>query len=266
MRLIKSSVFLISTTIAFSAFAEEKKIIENCTSTREYITTQGYLKDKKEYALDDKKIAEVANIVAGGCTGAASRFIQTMSFLVDAEVPANQALNYSKTIALEDDVIFNNFISIFKKIYVEKYFDLSTTKSLKMASELTAKMDREPKIVLEDFNTLADFCMNEKELDLGYDRCADFVLKTLVNSKEIKASIGKAALDFFDFLVRDQQGPKISTLKALEEIEKVSLYGNTGYLNYKEAFVFSNSEKGMNLKNDEAMKFAYDMASKSIKK
>lgn len=266
MSLFKSSIVLISSSFIFSASAEEKKIIDTCTSTKEYITTQGYLKDKKEYALDDKKIAEIANVVAGGCTGAAARFIQTMNFLVDAEVPANQALNYSKTIALEDDVIFNNFVSIFKKIYVEKYFDLTTTKSLKMASELTAKMDREPKVVLEDFNMLADFCMNEKELDLGYDRCADFVLKTLINSKDMKTSIGKSALEFFDFLVRDQQGPKISTLKALEEIEKVSTFGNMGFVNYKEGFVFSNSEKGMNLKNEEAMKFAYDMASKSIKK
>lgn len=266
MRFLQSSIFIISTTLTIAAHAEEIKVIDNCTSTKEYITTQSYLKDKKEYSLDDKKIAEVATIVSGGCTGAASRFIQTMNFLIDAEVPANQALAYSKTIALEEDVIFNNFVSIFKKIYVEKYFDLTTAKSLKMASELTAKMDREPKVVLEDFNTLSDFCMNEKELDLGYDRCADFVLKTLVNSKNIKTSIGKNSLEFFDFLVRDQQGPKISTLKALEEIEKISSYGNIGYLNYKEAFVFASSEKGMNLKNDEAMKFSYDMASKTIKK
>lgn len=266
MSLKNTTFILLASVVFFNLRAEEKKIIDNCTSTKEFITTQGYLKDKKEYALDDKKITEISNVVAGGCTGAASRFIQTMNFLVDAEVPANQALSYSKTIALEDEVIFNNFVSIFKKIYVEKYFDLSTTKSLKMASELTAKMDRDPKIVLEDFNTLADFCMNEKELDLGYDRCADFVLKTLINSKEMKASIGKAALEFFDFLVRDQQGPKLSTLKALEEIERVSSFGNTGFANYKEGFVFSNSEKGMNLKNEEAMKFAYDMASKSIKK
>jgi hypothetical protein len=252
--------------LSLNTYAEEKKVKEECQSTKEFITTLNYLKNKKEYGIEEKKSIEISSFVASGCNGAANRFIQTMNFLTDAEVPTNLALVNAKNVALENDQVYNNFVTIFKKIYVEKYFDLTAAKSLKMASELTVKMDKEPSKVLEDFNTLGDFCMGRNGVDLGYEKCSEFIFKTLIKSKDLNVSIGKQAIEFFDFLTKEEKGPKLTVANALLEIEKVVEFGPNGMTNYRDGFSFALNNQGLNYGNIEAMKFAYDMAYKSFKK
>lgn len=259
-------IFVLLLLAATGLKAQDTKGSENCQSTKEYVTTLNYLKAKKEYGLEDKKSQEIAHYVSSGCNGAAGRFIQTMNFLTDAEVPTNLSLQHAKIISQESDIIYSNFVTIFKKIYVEKFFDLPAGKSLKIAGDLTAKMDKDAKFVMEDFDALGDFCLGQKGLDLGYDKCSDFIFNVLTKTKNISSTIHKAAIESFDFLVKEENGPKISVIKALAEIEKISEFGNSGFSNYKEAYLFGSSEKGLNLKNGEAMTFAADMARKTFKK
>lgn len=258
-------VILLS-SISLYTFAETDKPTQECLSTREFVTTLNFLKSKKELSIEDKKAVEIASFVSNGCTGAANRFIQTTSFLIDAEIPSNQAIVVAKNISQENDMVFNNFLSIFKKIYIEKYFDLPATKSLKMATDLTVKMKKDSSKVLEDFNALGEFCLNRNGLDLGFEKCSNFIFTILIKSKDINVSISKPSIEFYDFLVKEEKGPKLSTLKALTQIENIIEFGANGILNFNQAYSFATNADGLNIGTEPALKFAEEMAHKSIKK
>lgn len=251
--------------VSLNVFAIETTPQIDCHSTKEFITTLNYLKGQKEFGIEEKKAIEISEKIAAGCDGAANRFIQTLIFLTDAEVPSKLAITSASNIALKTDQVFNNFTTIFKKIYVEKYFDLSASKSLKMASELTLDMEKDSSIVIEDFNTLGDFCLSSNGLDLGYDKCADFIFNTLQKSKTLNISISKDAIEFFDYLVKENKGPKLTVLNATTVIENTVEFGPTGVSNYKEAFNFASSTSGLSLSTKDSLKFANEMAKKTIK-
>ena len=108
--------------------------------------------------------------------------------------------------------------------------------------------------------------MAQNGLDLDYNKCADFVHQVLMNSKDVDSTIGKQALEFFDFLIKDEKGPKMNSKEALKEVERLVAFGPNGFTNYMTGFAFAINPKGLNLGISPATKFAEEMANLSIKK
>ncbi len=263
--MMKTTGFIFLLLISTTLVAEEKNPnLEKCTSTKEFITTYNYLKDKKEFELKDDKVIELSKAVSKTCTDGAKRFIQSIDFLVDAEIPTKSALNTAKDLAGKSNTVVDNFYNIFKTVFVEKYFDLPADKALKISSDLTFNLDQDPKTLIEDFKKLAEFCTEEQGADLSYTVCADFIHKVLMNSEKFKDSIALNVVSTFEFLTTDQKGPKLKVPQALKEIEEISKYGNHSFDNFKDAYEFAMSEKGLNLKEEKAISFAKEMASYTI--
>ncbi len=240
--------------------------IKRCDSSKEFITSYNYLKDKKELELPVKSIFSHAKEISANCTGAANRFIQTVNFLVDAEIPSSEALKKGKSISALSDQHLEAFLSIFKKIYIEKYFDLSAIKSLKIASELTENTKKSPAKILTDFEILGEYCMGKEGLELGFEKCSDFIASTLSNSNEYDETISESVISFIDFLTKEEKGPKLPINQALVETEKTALYGISGFNNFKEGFIFSFSEKGLGLGLKESLDLGRDLSKNAIKK
>jgi hypothetical protein len=259
----KSAYVLFSLLISANIFSLE---IKKCDSSKEFITGYNYLKDKKELELPVKSIFSHAKEISTNCTGSANRFIQTVNFLIDAEIPSNDALKKGKAISALSDQHLEAFLSIFKKIYVEKYFDLSAIKSLKIASELTESAKKSPAKILADFEKLGEYCMGKEGLELGFEKCSDFIATTLSNSNEYDESISESVISFIDFLTKEEKGPKLPINQALIETEKTAMYGISGFNNFREGFIFSFSEKGLGLGLKESLDIGRDLSKNAIKK
>ena len=120
--------------------------------------------------------------------------------------------------------------------------------------------------MIDDFNILGDFCLSKNGLDLNYEKCSQFIFNVLTNTKNSQEKIGKSSIDFFEYLVRDEKGPKMSATKALTEIEKTVEFGSNGFANFIQAYAFAISTQGLNYSNESSLKFAREMAIKSFKK
>lgn len=257
-----------SLILAFTNLHAEEtkaKVIE-CKSSKEFITTFNFLKNKKEFELDEKSMLSVAQKVSLGCNDSANRFIKILNNLLEAEVNSKKAIEIAIKVANEDNFYSENFLDIFKKLYVEKYFDLPVDKALQYTIELTPKMEKEPKKNLEDFNLLTSFCMGKNELDLTVEKCALFVKNTLISSKDFNNTIAKDAISFYDFLVKDDKGPHMKTMEALKTIEETVKYGPTSFANFQETFSFAMSPNGLSKDNSTALKLAKEITSQSFKK
>lgn len=249
-----------------SAVYSQEYWLNACSASKEYITTVNYLRDHKEYGLEDKQIREIADTVSSGCTDSALRFVKVMDLLTKASLPSELALSEAKRLALKSNAEGDNFVSIFRRIYLEKFFDLSANEALNLAKKLTFELERDHLRVMNDFNILSDFCLGRKGMDLSLSKCAEIIGNIVPKGEDNSNSIAKSFVDLIDFMTMDDKGPQMTLLKAVDEAAKVLEFGSRASDNYVLAYRFAISEKGLALPGAEASKFATNMASKSIKK
>ncbi|GAB4021399.1 MAG: hypothetical protein Fur0010_24420 [Bdellovibrio sp.] len=262
---MKLSMALFLSLISSSLYSQEYWS-NACSASKEYITTVNYLRDHKEFGLEDKQIREVADAVSLGCTDSALRFAKVMDLLVQASLPSHIALEEAKRLSQKTNAESDNFIAIFRRIYLEKFFDLSANDALALAKKLTFEVERDHVRVMNDFNILSDFCLERKGMDLSLLKCAEIIGKIIPKGEDNSNSIAKSFLELIEFLTLDEKGPKITLLKAIEITESVLDHGARATDNYILAYKFAINEKGLAIGGNEAMSFAQNMASRSIKK
>jgi hypothetical protein len=260
------AIFIMFMSYQVNTYCTETKKNSECLSSREFITSLNFLRSKPELGLNEKNSLNLAEFISSGCTGSAERFIKTLNLLTNAEIPSTMALPVAKRISQAEDQDSDNFQAIFKKVYIEKFFDLPAEKSLTFAEELTGKMDKDSSKMIDDFNVLSEFCLSRNGLDLGLKNCADIIFKVLTKTKNVNAKIGKEYLDLFNFLTANEKGPKLSSLKAIEEAGKVIEFGPAGITNFIQGYQFAISEKGLKSGVKEALEVGNKMASFTFKK
>jgi len=280
-----------------------------CSTSKEYITTLNFLRDHKEFGLEEKGIQSIADNVSKGCTDSALRFIKATDMLVKASLPTVTALEEGQRLAVKSNAETENFVSIFKRIYLEKFFDLPASDALALAKKITMELEHDhvrvlsdfnelsdfclnrkgldlslktcsdmigkiiPKVelerdhvrVLSDFNELSDFCLNRKGLDLSLKTCSDMIGKIIPKGEDQAPSIARAFVDLIEFMTVDSKGPQIPLKQAIDESIKILDHGSRAADNYILAFKFAISEKGLSMKNKDAMAFSATMASRSVK-
>lgn len=235
-----------------------------CSTSKEYITTLNFLRDHKEFGLEEKGIQSIADNVSKGCTDSALRFIKATDMLVKASLPTATALEEGQRLAVKSNAEAENFVTIFKRIYLEKFFDLPASDALSLAKKITVELERDHIRVMSDFNELSDFCLNRKGLDLSLKTCSDMIGQIIPKGEDKAPSIAKAFVDLVEFMTVDSKGPQIPLKKAIDESIAVLDHGSRAADNYILAFKFAISEKGLAMKNTDAMAFSSTMASRSI--
>ena len=236
-----------------------------CSTSKEYITTINFLRDHKEFGLEEKSLQSIADNVSKGCTDSALRFIKATDMLVKASLPTTTALEEGQRLAVKSNAEAENFVSVFKRIYLEKFFDLPASDALALAKKITVELERDHVRVMSDFNELSDFCLNRKGLDLSLKTCSDMIGKIIPKGEDKAPSIARAFVDLIEFMTVDSKGPQIPLKQAIDESIKVLDHGSRAADNYILAFKFAISEKGLSMKNTDAMAFSATMASRSVK-
>lgn len=241
---------------------EESKV---CYSSREYITTMEYIRNQKDFALNENQARELANKVSTGCTGASKRFIQTTQLLVKSGMPSNTAIETGIEYALGSDEAFLAFVSVFKSSYLESLLDLDLKLSLDISKELSQSYKGNKTLVEKDFSRLVDFCVSRKSLDLPLVECAKTASRVVKSGEDFQFKIGNDFIDVFNY-VTDKNSANLPTFEALKVAENVVKFGPEAKANFFKAYEYGVAKNGLDKTIIDAIEFGKTMASRSIKK
>lgn len=256
---------LISLAVAAPQIQQEQnEFKEQCSAAKEYVTTLNYLREHKEFSIQQTDALKVASDVSKGCSGASLRFIQVVTLLTKAGIDSGTAVVTGKEFAFQTDDKTQSFISIFKGSFLKKFLDMDLLSSKKIALELTVGLKKAPQIVGEDFAAIANFCAQNQGLDLPKTQCAEYALKVIKDADQFEGPIAPPFLELFNFLTNESAGPKATTYDALKLAESVLKYGPIAKDNFVTAYRFAISKKGLDIGRNEAIVFATQMASQSV--
>ena len=254
-------LILLSISSYALAFSDNEKI-QNCHSTKEYITTFRYLEGKKIFSLKKNDIMKVADTVSKGCSGAAKRFIEITDLLVKAEVETSESIKIAMEFSAKNDQTVNTFITIFKETFLKEYLDLDVVSAISFSKKLSLEKEGDPTMIKNDFQKIVKFCLDQKNLDLSGPKCSDLASKIALSGTKFNIEMAPIFLEHFDFLT-DKDGVNLSTYKALEISLKLIGGGPLSAENFKDAYKFAISKSGLDLGKEAAINYAEIMAQRS---
>jgi hypothetical protein len=264
---MKVLLLMTSFCILSPVFATSPALVkpQACLSTREFITTLEFLRDHKEFSLDESKLRELAHKVSQGCTGASKRFIQITNVLVKAGIPTKAALEAALTMATSTDEATAAFISIFKGAFLESMLDMDTKSALEIAMDLSHSFSGNRKHVQDNFNQLAEFCVSKKSLDLPVQQCGKMAARVIKSAENFDFKISRDFIALFEYLT-GKPSTNLPTYQALEIAEYAVKFGPEAKDNFIKAYEYALAKKGFDVAAKDAIEFGKTMASRSVKK
>ncbi len=237
--------------------------IENCHSTKEYITTFRYLEDKKVFLLKKVDMMKIADVVSKGCSGAAKRFIEITDLLVKAQVETSDSIKLAMEFSAKNDQTGQAFIAIFKEAFLKEYLDLDIKSAIDFSRKLSLDKEGDPQMIKNDFQKIVKFCLAQKSLDLSGPKCSELASKVVISGTKFNTEMSPIFLDNYEYLT-DTEGVNLSTYKAIEISLKLIESGPLSAENFKDAYKFAMSKSGLDLGKEAAINYAEIMAQRSI--
>lgn len=243
----------------------EPKLIK-CESTKEYVTTVQFLRDKKDFGIDQAGILKIADEISLGCSGASQRFIKITRLLTKVGIDTKNSIETAKRFAAKDDSFVDAFITIFKQTYNQDELDLDALNALKISTQLSVEFDGTVKHAVSDFNELANFCKSRKEMDLPLPKCAELATKVTRLGQSFEEPIAKPFIKLVHFLEENKRGPEKPKNQVLDIAQKVMVNGPQASENFIQAYRFANSKDGLGFTDQNAIEFGIKMSARSFKK
>ncbi|SMF49755.1 hypothetical protein [Pseudobacteriovorax antillogorgiicola] len=233
-----------------------------CRAAREYITTYRYLKDHKEFSLNDEQVERIAFEVTKGCNGAAYRFTEAVNTLVKAQLDTASAIRTGRDLAQRNDGAAETFLTVFKASYASDVLDLPLIDALAKAKQLSLNLNSIPPWLEEDFRDLAFTCV--EVLQLPRPKCANFVTKLVYAAARLQndqgdhldKGVAKAFHEGLDFLTQKDAGPKLARFDALGILEEILLVSPYALAEFVDLYRFAVDKKDRPLPRGDAVEFA----------
>lgn len=259
-------LFMSGTLLASTPKLNNEKTLVKCESTKEYVTTVQFLRDKKDFGLDHNNILRIADEISLGCSGASQRFIKITRLLTQVGIDTKNSLETAKKFAAKDDSFVDAFITIFKQTYNQDELDLDALNALRISTKLSVEFDGTVKHAVSDFNDLANFCKSRKEMDLPLPRCAELATKITRLGQDFDEPIAKPFINLVQFLEESKKGPEKPKNQVLVIAEKVIKNGPQASENFIQAYRFATSKDGLGFTDKDAIEFGIKMSGRSFKK
>jgi hypothetical protein len=240
-----------------------KEAIPFCEASKEFVTTNEFLKAEKQYFRSADQALATAKKVADGCTGAAARFIKTVKALGKTDLTIGQIISAAEQAAQKSDETSEAFLKIFSRLYASDDFDFDLETSLKMARSLSVDFKGEVESSIKDFESISKFCLATEGLNFGKAKCAELARNVALTSEKHYASVGKAFETGYQYLV-NPKGPQMVPLEASKQIMELVVIHPEAVNNFKTAYEYAISEKGLAVNRSESIKFAKLMAQKTL--
>lgn len=248
----------------FSRSLELRK--QSCLSTREYITTIRFLREKQEYGLSEKEMVLIADQTSMGCSGASQRFINVLSLLTKMGIDTRSSVKTALAFTDKKDKFAKVFIKIFRHVYDTKYLNQDIQTSLKISLDIVMGYTENVDKALKDFRKLVGFCLKDTSMGLATPKCAYLASEMTLLGKNYPSSIAKPFIELVYFLQNDKNGPSLDRNSSIKLIRQVIKYGPVSVRNFKEAYAFAMSKKGLSLGLKGSLNFAKKMAERSVQK
>lgn len=234
-------------------------LVQACSTAKEYVTTYNYLKSHQEdLGLSMDEIQKTSTQVAKGCEGAAPRFIKSFEVLHKVGLGGRSSLETGIALAQQSDAHSQAFLDIFKKSYLKNYLDLDIRTSFQMASDLSIHFQGEPIQAKEDFYKLTKFCTENKYTQLPLPTCAAITFNVIKKSEYFNKNIADDFITIFTY-IRKNKHLQLNIKRALELTEEVIASGPGASENFKIAYEFGISQKGLNYSAQQALSFARNL-------
>lgn len=247
-------------TLPLPLEASIKAAPQLCNSTQEYVDTINFLRAHTKIVVPEKNKANIADAVSKGCTGAAHRFISTLTLLNEIGVDQAKTIEIAISFSNESDQIQKNFISILRHAYLTEYFDFDFRSALLLSYEFSMNMKGNPEKIVYDFEKLVQFCKSKKNISLPIVFCANFSMKLAQYSAYYPQGI---FTDFETLYTELTTKRSVSIKEALIISMNVLKYGPKAKENFFQALNFALDKNGLNMTQPAAISFGVKMAERS---
>jgi hypothetical protein len=259
------SFFLLIAGTSFGAKKDkDKEYKEQCLAAREYITTVGFLREHKDFALNEKQIRTLADKVSLGCTDASKRFVLVTKLLVKTGLDSKSALQLASKLSAKTKKEIKTFTYIFKRSYLKEFLDLDIKTSIDIAYKLADKFDGNHGNSQRTFNQVLRLCNHRGELDMPNRACAQLAARVAKSGEDFKRPLGDGFKKLFKYLTQ-RKGPNLATFKAIKIAEDVMKNGPKSSQNFIKAYQFAIAKKGLNVSRDQSISFAQKIALRTVK-
>jgi hypothetical protein len=245
------------TFILFQSAHAELRI--DCTPTREYVATLGFLRSEKEISFKEPEARKIAEQVSGHCSGASDRFIRVVRMLRKAGMPSTEAVQLGLEMAAADEKTASTFVTVFNHAFQPAFLDLSLSASLRITRSLSLDFAGDVVTVGHDFEQLAKFCAEEKLLGLPRQECAAWSAGLSKKGQNVSGGVAKPFLFAFRYLV-SRDGPGVPYTQAATIAQELIEISPHSVKNFIQAYQFGVSKDGLNLSSSGALQFAQKMA------
>jgi len=237
---------------------------KGCSPSKEYITVLEFLRSRKEWRVPETAARGVAKKVAEHCPGSAARMIRVSSILSESGVGTQDAIQTGVRLASESDEVASQFVSIFKKAYLQSELDLDISTSHRLASKLTIDLRGSLPALDQEFSTLLEFCSSNLELAQSKPRCTRFASELLVAAKDQSQGVSKRFRSFYEFLVA-RSGAELPAGRALVIAQELVGASESAGDSFIEGSRYATSPKGLAKPRLAAIEFARDLALTQLK-
>ena len=237
-----------------------------CTPAREFITTMNYLRERPNFGLKDQKAQEVAMSVAGGCRGAAQRFIQTTEMLLQAGIVGREAVETGIVMSRGEDDQGEAFQRVFRTAFLPRGLDMKPEDALGLAKSLSIDLKGDRKKALQDFERLVDFCVDSSTLDLPRPKCGAIAGKVAVKGANSDEGVATPYIKTVEFLTRSSDGPQLVLFQAFTIAEELAINSPKALDNFLQGYKWLTSKSGLSLDRKDAVDMAKKIALKTAQK
>jgi len=257
--------FILSSFSLAYASKEAKPLdeLKSCESTKEYVTTVQFLRDKKDYGLKNGDILKIADEISLGCSGASERFIKVTTLLTKVGIDTKSALETAKKFAAKGDSFVEAFITIFKQTYSSSELDLDALNAMNISTKLSVEFDGTVEHAVSDFNDLAQFCKDRKEMDLPVPQCAQMATRITRLGQKYDEAIAEPFIKLVKFLEESKKGPEQPKSQVIKIAEKVIANGPLASENFINAYKYGVKKDGLGISDKDAIAFGIKMSKRS---
>jgi len=250
-------IALITLGLSLAAQGAVREPDNNCTTTREFVTTLEYLRKHMATEFPEPAARQLAMQVTQGCTGAAHRFILITRALTKAELPMKDAAQFGLEFSKKTDRETAAFIAVFEKAFLKDFMDLDLKSSIQLARSLTSEFDGDMVAARDDFEKLLELCVKRKITERPM--CAEFAARIAKRGQPWSGGMAEAYIRVIEFN-DSSMGPGLNPADSFKLAEDLISRGPGAADNYIQAYRYAISPKGMAFAPKDAQSFAQQLA------
>lgn len=234
-----------------------------CKSADEFKKAVDYFRGEKALDLNDKQVVKWSITIAKGCDGAVERFKKVFDVLNKSGVDLRKCVEMASEFSLLSTEQTESFAGLFKTFFLENYFDLDFMTAFNLSKKLSENPSRAP-FARSDFEKLYKFCTDQDKLGLPFKNCAEYSIGLLKNYDLYPEGLYPFFEKIYLFL-STEAGAVLSVKESLQMAEEVLQYGPLAPENFKNAYQYSISKKGLNASIKQGMRISLEIAKSSLK-